>query len=92
MDTNCKVVSNELLFLRRTSGRTCVQQSVSQLSDLLNWDYDADAPLRWRADFRGQIDGDVEFDFDSESIDGNFTAHVAASGNIDHIKYCPFCG
>lgn len=42
--------------------------------------------------FEVKIDDDVEFDFDSESVDGNFTAHVAASGNIDHIKYCPFCG
>lgn len=42
--------------------------------------------------FEVKIDDDVEFDFDSESVGGNVTAHVAASGNIDHIKYCPFCG
>lgn len=41
--------------------------------------------------FEVKIDDDVEFDFDSKSVDGNFSAHVAASGNIDHIKYCPFC-
>lgn len=39
-----------------------------------------------------KIDDDVEFDFDSVSVSGNFTTHVAASGNIDHIKFCPFCG
>lgn len=42
--------------------------------------------------FEVKIKDDVEFDFDSESVGGNFTAHVAASGNIDHIKFCPFCG
>lgn len=42
--------------------------------------------------FGVKIDDEVEFDFDSESVSGNFTAHVAASGNIDHIKFCPFCG
>lgn len=39
-----------------------------------------------------KIGGDVEFDFDGESVDGSLAAHVTASGSIDHVKYCPFCG
>lgn len=39
-----------------------------------------------------KIDADIGLNFDSVLACGDLTANVTASGNIDHIKYCPFCG
>lgn len=40
-----------------------------------------------------EIDTETELSISNgTSICGGMTANVTASGHIEHIKYCPFCG